>query len=125
MCGIVGLHGRQQDGWLDDMNAVQLHRGPDDTGVFRDRDRSLALATRRLAILDIPGGRQPMTTPDGRYTQVYNVEIYNAAELTFSQSLEDIASKTAITDHHPDAREGITSFQEKRAPQFNAWLAPK
>ncbi len=51
--------------------------------------------------------------------------IYNAAELTFSQSLEDIASKTAITDHHPDAREGIASFQEKRTPQFNAWLAPK
>jgi 2-(1,2-epoxy-1,2-dihydrophenyl)acetyl-CoA isomerase len=48
--------------------------------------------------------------------------IYNAAEMTFDQSLEDIASKTAVTDHHPDAREGITAFQEKRPPKFNQWL---
>lgn len=51
--------------------------------------------------------------------------IYNAAEMTFDQSLEDIASKTAVTDHHPDAREGIKAFQEKRTPKFNQWLAPK
>ncbi len=49
--------------------------------------------------------------------------IYNAAELTFDQSLEDIASKTAVTDHHPDAGEGIRAFQEKRTPEFNQWLA--
>lgn len=48
--------------------------------------------------------------------------IYNAAEMTFDQSLEDIASKTAATDHHPDAREGIKAFQEKRTPKFNQWL---
>jgi len=50
--------------------------------------------------------------------------IYNAAEMTFSQSLEDIASKTAVTDHHPDAREGANAFQEKRTPKFNQWLEP-
>jgi 2-(1,2-epoxy-1,2-dihydrophenyl)acetyl-CoA isomerase len=48
--------------------------------------------------------------------------IYNAAELTFGQALEDIAARTAITDHHADAREGGRSFAEKRAPKFNAWL---
>ena len=48
--------------------------------------------------------------------------IYNAAEMTFAQSLEDIASKTAVTDHHPDAREGAKAFQEKREPKFNQWL---
>ena len=48
--------------------------------------------------------------------------IYNAAELSFAQSLDDIAAKTAITDHHPDAREGVASFKEKRSPRFNAWL---
>jgi 2-(1,2-epoxy-1,2-dihydrophenyl)acetyl-CoA isomerase len=48
--------------------------------------------------------------------------IYNAADLTFEQSLDEIASKTAISDHHPDAREGGAAFLEKRAPQFNAWL---
>lgn len=50
--------------------------------------------------------------------------IYYAAEMTFDQSLEDIASKTAVTDHHPDAGEGIRAFQEKRAPKFNQWLTP-
>jgi len=45
--------------------------------------------------------------------------IYNAHEMTWEQSLDEIASKTAITDHLPDAREGGTSFREKRRPQFN------
>ena len=48
--------------------------------------------------------------------------IYNAAELTWSQSLDEIAAKTAITDHHPDAREGVKAFNEKRQATFNAWL---
>lgn len=48
--------------------------------------------------------------------------IYGAAELSFAQSLEDIAAKTAVTDHHPDAREGVEAFKEKRSPRFNAWL---
>lgn len=46
--------------------------------------------------------------------------IYLAAEQTWSQSLEDIAARTAVTDHHPDAREGGRAFREKRTPRFNA-----
>lgn len=45
--------------------------------------------------------------------------VYNAAEMTFAQALDEIAAKTAISDHHPDAREGIASFREKRKPEFN------
>jgi len=48
--------------------------------------------------------------------------IYNAAELNWTQSLDEIAAKTAITDHHPDAQEGVRAFNEKREPTFNAWL---
>lgn len=48
--------------------------------------------------------------------------IYNAAEMTFSQACDDIATKTAISDHHPDARDGGRSFAEKRPPRFNEWL---
>ena len=48
--------------------------------------------------------------------------IYNAYEMSWEQSLDEIAAKTAVTDHHPDAREGGTAFREKRAPNFNAWL---
>ena len=48
--------------------------------------------------------------------------IYNAAELNWEQSLDEIAAKTGISDHHPDAREGVRAFREKRAATFNAWL---
>ncbi len=48
--------------------------------------------------------------------------IYNAAEMSFAHALDDIAAKTAISDHHPDAREGMAAFREKRPARFNAWL---
>ena len=48
--------------------------------------------------------------------------LYAAADLTFERALEDIAVRTGITDHHPDAKEGGKSFAEKRTPKFNAGL---
>jgi 2-(1,2-epoxy-1,2-dihydrophenyl)acetyl-CoA isomerase len=55
--------------------------------------------------------------------------LYNAAEMNLMQSFDDIASKTGISDHHPDAAEGVSSFREKRPATFNRWLesqdAPK
>jgi len=48
--------------------------------------------------------------------------LYNAAQMTFELSCDEIAAKTALSDHHPDAREGVRAFQEKRAPRFNRWL---
>jgi 2-(1,2-epoxy-1,2-dihydrophenyl)acetyl-CoA isomerase len=48
--------------------------------------------------------------------------IYVAAEASFAHALEDIALRTAVSDHHPDAREGVQSFREKRPPVFNRWL---
>lgn len=48
--------------------------------------------------------------------------LYNAAELTWDQALDEIAAKTAVSDHHPDAREGVAAFRDKRSPKFNAWL---
>ena len=48
--------------------------------------------------------------------------LYQASSMSFEQACEDIAARTAITDHHADAREGGASFREKRSPIFNRWL---
>lgn len=50
--------------------------------------------------------------------------IYSSAELSFHHALDDIATKTAISDHHADAKAGGRSFREKRPPRFNEWLDP-
>jgi 2-(1,2-epoxy-1,2-dihydrophenyl)acetyl-CoA isomerase len=44
--------------------------------------------------------------------------LYNAADATLAQAFDDIAVRTAVSDHHPDAREGATAFREKRTPKF-------
>ena len=56
-----------------------IHRGPDDEGIYQDNN--ICLGNRRLAIIDIQGGHQPMISQDGRYVIVYNGELYNYREL--------------------------------------------
>jgi len=48
--------------------------------------------------------------------------IYNAAELSFEQAMDEIAAKTAVSDHHADSREGVAAFRDKREAKFNDWL---
>ena len=96
MCGIVGIHGHQEPAWIEAMNQSLVHRGPDDDGIYIDDKTGLALAMRRLAILDLAGGSQPMRSADGRYVIVYNGEIYNARELR--RDLERAGQQFA-TDH--------------------------
>ncbi|MCX8049626.1 MAG: asparagine synthetase B, partial [Methylohalobius sp.] len=84
MCGIVGLMDlrgkRPVDGsLLQRMNQTQFHRGPDGEGAYLKP--GIGLAHRRLAIIDLQGGAQPMSTPDGQVTVTYNGEIYNFQEL--------------------------------------------
>ena len=77
MCGICGmatLEGVDRSA-LEAMSAALVHRGPDSAGEMVDGP--VALAARRLAIIDIPGGDQPITGADGRVTVVQNGEIYN------------------------------------------------
>jgi asparagine synthase (glutamine-hydrolysing) len=83
MCGISGIF--HTDGTPVAPNIVRRmtesirHRGPDDEGLFVDR--GVVLGFRRLSIIDLGGGHQPMTTPCGRHTIVFNGEIYNYREL--------------------------------------------
>ncbi|MEO5928001.1 MAG: asparagine synthase (glutamine-hydrolyzing) [Patescibacteria group bacterium] len=79
MCGINGFTFSDPDR-LRLMHAVTKHRGPDDEGFFETD--GISLAHNRLSIIDLsPGGHQPMTSSDGRYTIVFNGEIYNYREL--------------------------------------------
>ena len=81
------------------------------------RDEDLEMETAKLAKQMAEGPQVAM--------RLLKRTVYNAAEMNWLQSLDDIAGKTAVNDHHPDAEEGIASFREKRAPKFNKWLAEK
>ena len=63
MCGICGIFGRGDRAVAESMLATLRHRGPDD-GFVVSRDR-FALGARRLSIIDVEGGRQPMSNEDG------------------------------------------------------------
>ena len=76
MCGICGVWKSGKGDAVEPMIRAMHHRGPDDRGMFRDDN--VALGMTRLAIIDTSsGGHQPMQTPDGQITLVYNGELYN------------------------------------------------
>jgi len=81
MCGIAGfIDPRTAD--LESVSRAMaralIHRGPDDGGIWTQRDVGLGLAHRRLSIVDLsPAGHQPMRSESGRYEIVFNGEIYN------------------------------------------------
>ncbi len=82
MCGIAGLielGGAPPRAWLDIMLDSIVHRGPDGDGRFLDGN--VALGMRRLAVIDIEGGNQPLSSRDGRVVAFQNGEIYNFIEL--------------------------------------------
>src|SRR5215470_14920563 len=80
MCGICGAvwtgpNGNLAAGSLQAMMDRLVHRGPDDAGAYRD-DHA-ALGFRRLSIVDLAGGHQPLSNEDGTVWTVFNGEIYN------------------------------------------------
>jgi asparagine synthase (glutamine-hydrolysing) len=80
ICGILNLRGNRLPGEeLEAMSNILRHRGPDDRGSFRSGP--VALGFRRLGIVDLSGGHQPMRNEDGSVWIVFNGEIYNHAEL--------------------------------------------
>lgn len=81
MCGIAGFIGVGADSTLCQMTGALAHRGPDGEGYWIDDDTRAFLGHRRLSILDIAAGSQPMTTMDGELVITFNGEIYNHAEL--------------------------------------------
>ena len=112
MCGIAGflsLEGRPADrALLAAMSASLAHRGPDGEGFFVDGP--LALAHRRLSILDLQGGSQPMTTADSDARLSYNGEIYNFVELR-----EDLVRRGHPFETHSDTEVILHLYEERGA----------
>jgi asparagine synthase (glutamine-hydrolysing) len=84
MCGICGIINKDQEKpvkarVLRDMADQIVHRGPDDEGLYIDRN--FGMASRRLSIIDLDGGHQPMSNEDGSVVVVFNGEIYNHSRL--------------------------------------------
>ena len=84
MCGICGIYKFDSAGSIDPatlraMTDSLIHRGPDDSGLFIQE--AIGLGHRRLSIIDLAGGAQPMHSQDNRYVIVFNGEIYNYVEL--------------------------------------------
>lgn len=94
MCGIVGFYGNisNKKQILADMMQSIKHRGPDDEGFFYHNN--IALGHVRLSIIDIESGKQPISSNDGRYTLIFNGEIYNYIELRQSLNAKGYRFKT-------------------------------
>ncbi|MBC7930560.1 MAG: asparagine synthase (glutamine-hydrolyzing) [Rubrivivax sp.] len=93
MCGIVGIvnldHSAVSGELLARMNEAIHHRGPDEEGTYLKEH--VGLAMRRLAIIDLAGGQQPIANEDGTAWIVFNGEIYNYREL--KKNLEDLGHR--------------------------------
>lgn len=122
MCGIFGIVARHglspsiTDAQAESLRDLLAHRGPDDAGILRIRNA--LLTHRRLAVIDpTPAGRQPLSTPDGRFHLVYNGELYNDLELRRELSQRDVRFTSqcdAETVLHAFATWGLEAFSRFR-----------
>jgi asparagine synthase (glutamine-hydrolysing) len=97
MCGIVGIIHRDADRAVEEdlllaMTDVLIHRGPDDSGTWICGP--VGLGHRRLSVIDLAGGHQPMSVADGSMVITYNGEIYNYLELREELKRKDFEFRT-------------------------------
>ena len=81
MCGITGFIGSGDGQDLRNMTEMLRHRGPDEEGFWIDKEQNVFLGHRRLSIIDLEDGSQPMHTQDRALTVIFNGEIYNHLQL--------------------------------------------
>src|SRR2546428_829027 len=107
ICGIVDQAGRSDESGdlVRDMARRIAHRGPDQEGYFEDR--LAVLGSRRLSIVDLTGGRQPISSEDGAIHVVFNGEIYNFQELR-----RDLQSRRHHFHTATDTEVVVHSFEE-------------
>lgn len=109
MCGINGMalaRGHVDRRALETMRDTLRHRGPDGAGVYvKD---NIGLGHRRLSIVDLASGHQPMTNEDGSVVITYNGEIYNHAEFR-----EDLEARGHVYRSHCDTETILHLYEEK------------
>jgi asparagine synthase (glutamine-hydrolysing) len=111
ICGLAALDGSAVDAsHLESMNETLYHRGPDSSGTLVDGP--VALAVRRLSIIDIAGGDQPIGNEDGSVQVVQNGEIYNHLELRANLERQGHVFRTASDT------EVLVHLYEELGPQF-------
>ena len=107
MCGIAGWYRRGgrpvPEGALVAACDRLRQRGPDDAGYFTDGDFGFGM--RRLSIIDVAGGHQPIFSPDGRFVIVFNGEIYNHPELR-----EELQRGYAFQTDHSDTETILAAY---------------
>ena len=113
MCGFVGLLQRPGAGetellhWAEVMSATLVHRGPDDAGQWAEPVGGISFGFRRLAIIDLsPNGHQPMRSASGRYTLVFNGEVFNHRELR-----QELTGSGATFRGHSDTEVILAAFE--------------
>lgn len=113
MCGITGIlskeggRGDQLRERVQAMSQCIAHRGPDDSGSWHDVEAGVALGFRRLSIIDLSAaGHQPMTSTSGRFTIVFNGEVYNYIELKV-----ELEHAGARFDGHSDTEVILAAFE--------------
>lgn len=79
MCGFCGYINKKEKNYIKKMNDAIIHRGPDDEAYYKDED--IAMGFRRLSIIDLKGGRQPIQNSDENLIITFNGEIYNFKEI--------------------------------------------
>jgi asparagine synthase (glutamine-hydrolysing) len=110
VCGIVGIFDSRGQRAIDRdllsrMNNAQFHRGPDDSGLFVAP--GVGLGHRRLSIIDLSGGHQPLFNEDGSVVVVYNGEIYNFQELA-----QELVAAGHIFRTHCDTEVIVHAWEE-------------
>jgi asparagine synthase (glutamine-hydrolysing) len=108
MCGITGFFGVGDRADLLSMTAALVHRGPDEQGLYVNDSARVFLGHRRLAILDIDGGHQPMFNEDGCVAVIFNGEVYNHAEIR----AELQARGHVFRSHHSDTEVLVHGYEE-------------
>lgn len=126
MCGITGIvfanssHGLND---IEDMTSTLQPRGPDDHGIWVNRDKGVALGFRRLSIIDLSqAGHQPMSSESGRFTIVFNGEIYNFKDIS-----AELVQRGWVFRGHSDTEVLLASIEtwgiQESLKKFNGMFA--